>query len=100
MESTETENIFRSEDGDLVHPAKPSGPTATARSGMMFDLCERLVCERFSYDLEIKTHEQNRNKKRREIKRFDWFVERIQTSVAFGWLSERSAEKTSCPRTF
>ena len=34
------------------------------------------------------------------MKRFDWFIERIQTRVAFGWLSERSAEKTSCPRTF
>ena len=38
--------------------------------------------------------------KRAEIERFDWFIERIQTRVAFGWLSERSGEKTSCPRTF
>ena len=56
--------------------------------------------ERFSYDLEMKTREQNKNNKRAEIKRFDWFIERIQTRVAFGWLSERSGEKTSCPRTF
>ena len=56
--------------------------------------------ERFSSDLEMKTREQNRNKKRTEIERFDWFIERIQTRVAFGWLSERSGEKTSCPRTF
>ena len=34
------------------------------------------------------------------IERFDWFIERIQTHVAFGWLSKRSGEKTSCPRTF
>ena len=34
------------------------------------------------------------------IERFDWFNERIQTCVAFGWLSERSGEKTSYPRTF
>ena len=54
---------------------------------------------RFSYDLEMKTREQNRNNKRTEIKRFDWFIEWIQTRVAFGWLSERSGEKTSCPRT-
>ena len=40
--------------------------------------------ERFSYDLEMKTHEQNRNNKRTEIERFDWFLERIQTRVAFG----------------
>ena len=32
--------------------------------------------ERFSYDLEMKAREQNRNDKRREIERFDWFIER------------------------
>ena len=57
------------------------------------------LLERFSYDLEIETPE-NRNNKRTKIERFDWFIERIQTRVAFGWLSERSGEKTSCPRTF
>ena len=31
--------------------------------------------ERFSYDLEMKAHEQNRNNKRTEIERFDWFIE-------------------------
>ena len=46
------------------------------------------------------TLKQNRNIKRTEKERFDWFIERIQTRVAFGWLSERSGEKTSCPRTF
>ena len=51
------------------------------------------LVERFSYDLEMKTHEQNRNNKRTEIERFDWFLERIQTRVAFGYLSERSGEK-------
>ena len=56
--------------------------------------------EQFSYDLEMKMREQNRKNKRTEIERFDWFIERIQTRVAFGWLSERSGEKTSCPRTF
>ena len=56
--------------------------------------------ERFSFDLEMKPREQNGNKKRTEIKRFDWFIERIQTHVAFGWLSERLGEKTSCLRTF
>ena len=25
---------------------------------------------------------------------FNWFIERIQTRVAFGWLSERSGDKT------
>ena len=49
--------------------------------------------------MTLKSRQQNRNK-RAEIKRFDWFIERIQTRVAFGWLSERSGEKTSCPRTF
>ena len=62
---------------------------------------ERLIrLERFSYDLEMKTLERNRNNKRTEIERFDWFIERIQTHLAFGWLSERSAEKTSCPKNF
>ena len=55
--------------------------------------------ERFSYDLELKTHEQNRKNKRTEIERFDWFIERIQTHMAFGWLSKRSSEKTSLPRS-
>ena len=63
-------------------------------------LLDRQVRVFFQYDLEMKTREQNRNNKRTEIKRFDWFIERIQTRVAFGWLSERSGEKTSCPRTF
>ena len=56
--------------------------------------------QRFSYDLEMKTREQKRNNKRTEIQQFDWFIERIQTHLAFGWLSERSAEKTSCPKNF
>ena len=60
----------------------------------------RSSLERFSYDLEIKTREQNRNNKRTEIKQFIWFIEQIQTCLAFGWLRKRSGEKTSCPRTF
>ena len=32
--------------------------------------------EQFSYDLEMKAHKQNRNNKRTEIERFDWFIER------------------------
>ena len=31
--------------------------------------------------------------KRTKVERFDWFIQRIQTRVAFGWLSERSGEK-------
>ena len=41
----------------------------------------QIVLERFSDDLEMKTHEQNRSIKRTEIKRFDWFIERIQMCV-------------------
>ena len=55
--------------------------------------------ERFSYDLEMKTREQNKNSKRTEIEQFDWFIEQIQTHAAFGWLSERSGEKKR-PRSF
>ena len=58
------------------------------------------MVERFSYDLEMKKREQNRNSKRTEIELFDWFIERIQTLVAFGWLSERTGENISCPKTF
>ena len=64
------------------------------------DCNQLLLIERFSYDLETKTRQQNRNNKRAEIGQFDWFIERIQTRLPFGWLSERSGEKTSRPRTF
>ena len=50
------------------------------------------MLKRFSYDLEMKTHEQNRNNKRTEIERFDWFIKRIQTPVAFGWLKLHARE--------
>ena len=43
----------------------------------------RARIERFSYEIEMKTREQNRNNQRTEIERFDW-------------LGERSDEKTSC----
>ena len=39
--------------------------------------------ERFSYDLEMKAWEQNRNDKRKEIEQFDWFIERTDKRV---WL--------------
>ena len=117
-------------------------------------LMKNYLTERFSYDLEMKTREQNRNNKptererlacskrsdsgeRCEVKkamksrgglgrevlllprfyffallftshrsplserleqarvRFDWFIERIQTRVAFDWLRECSGKKTS-----
>ena len=48
----------------------------------------------------MKTREQNRHNKRTEIERFDWFIERIQTRVAFGWLSERSGWKNFTPENF
>ena len=67
---------------------------------LAIDYNQPLLIERFSYDLEMKTRQQNRNNKRAEIGQFDWFIERIQTRLAFGWLSERSGEKTSRPRTF
>ena len=51
------------------------------------------MIERFSYDLEMKTREQNRNNKRTEIERFHWFIERINTRVAFRWLRERPGQK-------
>ena len=53
--------------------------------------------ERFLYDLDMKTREQNRKNKRKKTGRFDWFIERIQTRVAFGWLSKRSGKKNLMP---
>ena len=41
----------------------------------------------------MKTREQKRSNKRTEIERFDWLIERIQTRVAFGWLSGRWLKK-------
>ena len=67
---------------------------------LAIDCNQLLLIERFLYDLETKTRQQNRNNKRAEIGQFDWFIERIQTRLAFGWSSERSGEKTSRPRTF
>ena len=32
------------------------------------------------------------------LERFSYDLERIQARVAFGWLSERSAEIMSCPK--
>ena len=59
---------------------------------MPFCLHRRRI-ERFSYDLEMKTRAQNRNNKRTEIERFDWFIERIQTRKVFG-------EKNFMPENF
>ena len=97
-------NIFNQaygEDGSILQSQKKlnSWDISTQRCFFHFwpvsssSQCCLPQLERFSYDLEMKTREQNRNKKRAEIERFDWFIERIQTRVAFGCLSERSAEK-------
>ena len=62
-----------------------------------------VLLQRFSNDPVLpvlKTRKQKTNNKRTERERFDWFMERIQTRVPFGRLSERSGEKTLCPRTF
>ena len=40
----------------------------------------------------------NRSDIQTEIEQFDWFVEQIQTRTGFGWISESSAEKTSCQK--
>ena len=58
------------------------------------------LLERFSYHPKIKARQQNRSNKRKERERLGWYIEQIQTRVAFAWLSERSGEKTSRPRTF
>ena len=67
---------------------------------LAIDCNQLLLIEQFSCDLETKTRELNRNNKRTEIGRLDWFIERIQTRVPFGWLSERSGEKNFTPENF
>ena len=42
---------------------------------------------------KLANNTEKKNNKLTEIERFDWFVEWIQTRVAFGLLSEPSAEK-------
>ena len=46
------------------------------------------------------SRDQNRNNKRTEIQQFIWFIERIRTRVAFGWLRERWGEKNFMPENF
>ena len=49
-----------------------------------------LFClERFSYDLEMKTREQNRNNKWTEIERFVWVI-RTDTNARGFWLVKRT----------
>ena len=48
----------------------------------------------------MKTDKQNRKNKQMEKEQFDWFIERIQTHVAFVSSSERSGEKIPRSRTF
>ena len=47
----------------------------------------------------MKMCEQNRNNKWALKEWFEWFIDLTQAHVAFGWLSEHSGEKTSCPRS-
>ena len=84
------DNVKRSH----VLPVVP-GELIIFRSGVS----NQFLLEWFSDDLEMNAR-KNGNNKQAEIERFDWFIVRIQTRVASGWLSERSSERTSCPRTF
>ena len=59
-----------------------------------------VLLERLLYELEMKSANKTEKNKQTEIERFYWFIERIQTRVAVGLLSERSGIKTSCSRTF
>ena len=55
--------------------------------------------ERFLYDLQMKTREQNRNNKRTE-KRFDWFIEQIQTARGFCLVKRTLGWKNFTPEKF
>ena len=51
--------------------------------------------------MTLKWKRANKTETTNEWKqRFDWFIERIQTRVAFGWLSEHSGEKNFIPKNF
>ena len=65
-----------------------------------FEITTTVLVTAISYDLKMKTREQNRNNKRTEIERFDWFIEWVQTYVAFGWLSDALVKKLHARRTF
>lgn len=58
--------------------------------------------ERFSYDREMKTREQTETTKEQKQSDLIGLLDGYKRTLAFGWLhvSERSAEKISCPRTF
>ena len=55
----------------------------TSAQALDMNIRQIVYIERFSYDLEMKAREQNRNDKRTEIERFDWFIERTDKRV---WL--------------
>ena len=67
----------------LIHRLIPNPPRFEIRQWTFFikmtnkDLKHTVeaLLERFLYDLEMKAREQNRNDKRTEIERFDWFIE-------------------------
>ena len=54
----------------------------------------------FRLTLKWKRTNKTKKSKETEIERFDWFIERIQTRGAFGWLSERSGEQKLMPEDF
>ena len=60
--------------------------TLSYRKGYNYSFDFLTLIERLSYGFEMKKREQNKKSKRTEIRRFDWFIERIQTRVGFGWL--------------
>ena len=65
-----------------------------------FEITTTMLVREISYDLEMKTREQNRNNKQTEIQRFDWFIEWVQMCVSFGWLSDARVKKLLARRTF
>ena len=58
-----------------------------------------LLIDRFSSDLEMKTHEQNK-KKQTNGNRAIWLVYRTDTKARGFWLVNARVKKNSCPRTF
>ena len=55
--------------------AMSSNPVKASKCFIGFIYLQLLkLLGRFSYDLEMKTRQQNRNNARTEIERYDWFI--------------------------
>ena len=63
-------------------------------TGIVLFAGRKIYIERFSYDLEMKTRERNRNNKRTEIERFHWLMKQMTNTYRnhfSRWYENRSS---------